>query len=72
MSTQTVTDLGQRLDALRVERGISTEQLAVAAGIAYTTLQRRLGGDGKLTVAELNRLSIALGVTAATWFEVAA
>lgn len=72
MSTQTVTDLGQRVDALRVERGISTEKLALEAGIAYTTLQRRLAGDGKITVAELGRLSAVLGVSASSWFEVAA
>lgn len=72
VSNQTDTEIGRRVDALRVARGITAEQLAVEANIPYTTLQRRLAGDGKLTVAELGRLSAILGVTAASWFEVAA
>jgi transcriptional regulator with XRE-family HTH domain len=65
-------DIGQRVDARRSELGMPVEQLALAAGIAYTTLTRRLAGDGRLTVAELRRLSATLGVTVTYWFQVAA
>jgi transcriptional regulator with XRE-family HTH domain len=73
MSRQTDTeDIGQRVEARRSELGIPVERLAAEATIPATTLIRRLAGDGRLTVAELGRLSTALGVSASSWFEEAA
>jgi transcriptional regulator with XRE-family HTH domain len=73
VTPQTETeDIGQRVDARRSELGIPVERLAAEAKIPSTTLERRLAGDGRLTVAELGRLSSVLGVSAASWFEVAA
>jgi transcriptional regulator with XRE-family HTH domain len=73
VTPQTETeDIGQRVDARRSELGIPVERLAAEAKIPSTTLERRLAGDGRLTVAELGRLSSVLGVSAASWFEVSA
>jgi len=69
MATEThADDIGLRVDALREERAISKQRLAAEARIAYPTLERRLLGDGNLSVAELRRISSALGVTTASWF----
>lgn len=71
-TTTEAVELGLRIDALRSTLGISVERLATESQIPSTTLERRLRGDGRLTVAELSRLSSALNVTPASWFEVAA
>lgn len=71
MDTNTADDLAQRVDGLREANGITVIELARDTKIPLTTLQRRLAGDGRLTVAELGRISKALNVTAASWFEVA-
>ena len=63
------SDLGQRVDALRAETGMTVVQLSATSRIPLTTLQRRLAGDGRLTVAELAHISTALNVTPASWFE---
>jgi len=73
MGTQANTeDLGLRVDALRSSLGITVQRLAADSLIASTTIERRLAGDGKLTVAELSRISAALNVSPASWFEAAA
>lgn len=73
MDTTTKTeDLGVRVDALRTDLGVTVQRLAADAQIPLTTLQRRLAGDGRLTIPELKRLSSALKVSVASWFEVAA
>ncbi len=72
MATNTDTDLGQRVDSLRAELGYTVLDLATEAKIPLTTLQRRLAGDGRLTVAELRQVSNVLRVTPASWFEVSA
>ena len=73
MGTNTAeNDLGQRVDGLRAELGMTVLDLAHEAKIPLTTLQRRLAGDGRLTVAELNQISHALRVTPASWFEASA
>ena len=73
MDTNTTkTEIGHRVDELRQSRGLTVKRLAADAQIPLTTLQRRLAGDGHLTVPELNRLSTALEVPVASWFEVAA
>jgi transcriptional regulator with XRE-family HTH domain len=68
----TTDDLGRRVDALRSDKGVTVQQLAAETQIPFTTLQRRLAGDGRLTVTELRRISAALHVTPASWFESAA
>lgn len=72
MATKSDDDLGQRVDALRSQAGITVVDLAAQTRIPLTTLQRRLAGDGRLTVAELSRISNALDVPPASWFEAAA
>ena len=71
MATNTDRD-GQRIDALRVERGLTVLELATKSQIPLTTLQRRLADDGKLTVTEARRLSLALDVTISDVLGVAA
>jgi transcriptional regulator with XRE-family HTH domain len=69
METTTDTkDIGARVDELRTARRLTSQQLAAEAKIPFTTLQRRLAGDGLMTVPELSRISAALGVTPSTWF----
>jgi len=73
MATTTPTDeLGVRINALREELGIPVQRLAAESQIPSTTLERRLAGDGRLTVSELRRISSVLNVKPASWFEVAA
>ena len=72
VTQRTADDLGTRIDNLRSRAGVSAQKLAADTNIPYATLLRRLAGDGRLTVAELHRISIALGVSASTWFEDAA
>ena len=69
MDTNTADDLAQRVDGLRETNGLTVVELARDSQIPLTTLQRRLAGDGRLTVAELGRISSALNVTPASWFE---
>jgi len=71
-TTTTTDDLGRRVDALRTDKGVTVQQLAAETQIPFTTLQRRLAGDGRLTVTELRRISSTLGVTPSSWFEVGA
>ena len=72
VTQRTVDDLGPRIDDLRSRAGVSAQKLAAEANIPYATLLRRLAGDGRLTVGELRRISLALNVSTSTWFEVAA
>jgi transcriptional regulator with XRE-family HTH domain len=70
METTTDTeDIGRKADALRIEKGVTVQALAAETKIPLTTLQRRLTGDGKITVPELFRISSALQVTPSSWFE---
>ena len=71
MATNTDRD-GQRIDALRVERGLTVLELATKSKIPLTTLQRRLADDGKLTIAETRQISLALNTTVAALLGVAA
>jgi len=71
MATDTDRD-GQRIDALRVERGLTVLELANKSQIPLTTLQRRLADDGNLTVPEARRLSAALEVSISAVLGVAA
>lgn len=68
MDTNTADDLAQRVDGLRADNGLTVVELARDSQIPLTTLQRRLAGDGRLTVAELGRISAVLNVSAASWF----
>lgn len=73
MATTTEGALAQRVDTLRRAAGFTVAELARNSDIPLTTLQRRLLGDGdEFTVAELSRISQALNVTPASWFEAAA
>lgn len=42
--------------------GKSLRAVALEAGIPYTTLDRRMRGDGKLTVSEMADIANAIGV----------
>ncbi len=47
-------------------------ELSALSSIPLTTLQRRLAGDDRLTVSELQAISSALNVALTSWFEAAA
>jgi len=65
-------DLGLRIARFASESGVSAQRLASETNIPYATLLRRLAGDGRLTVVELDRISRSLSVDPASWFEDAA
>ncbi|KGE79312.1 helix-turn-helix domain-containing protein [Halomonas salina] len=54
--------LGQHLQRLRQERGLSLSQLAAAAGIAKSNLSRLEQGNGNPTLDTIWRLAVQLNV----------
>jgi transcriptional regulator with XRE-family HTH domain len=61
--------LGARLRDLRVQAGISQEELAARAGVHRTYLGGIERGERNPSVANLHKLAQALGVDLATLFE---
>jgi transcriptional regulator with XRE-family HTH domain len=54
--------VGQRLKALRAERGLTVRDLARVSDLAFTTISMIERGKMSPTVSTLHKLSIALGV----------
>jgi transcriptional regulator with XRE-family HTH domain len=65
-STPTSTDalVRARLRALRVDRGLSQEEVAARAGMAASTLSRLESGDRRFALDHIAPLAAALGVEA--------
>src|SRR5262245_31156686 len=64
--------LGRVIASLRERRGLSQEELAVAAGITQSTLSRMERGQAQPDAFTLKRLAEALSVTVAdltTWVD---
>jgi transcriptional regulator with XRE-family HTH domain len=61
-----LTQLGKRLEILRIERGISKQHLARHAGTSRQQLWRVMTGKSELTSSLRERLAFALSVEAAT------
>jgi transcriptional regulator with XRE-family HTH domain len=59
-----LTDLGKRIEMLRIERGLSKQYLARYAGTSRQQLWRVMTGKSELTGALRSRLVDALNVTA--------
>ncbi len=59
-----LTDLGKRIEVLRIERGLSKQYLARYAGTSRQQLWRVMTGKSELTGALRSRLADALNVTA--------
>jgi transcriptional regulator with XRE-family HTH domain len=59
-----LTDLGRRVETLRIERGISKQHLARHADISRQQLWRVMTGKSELTASLRTRLADALGVDA--------
>ncbi|HEY8530883.1 MAG TPA: helix-turn-helix transcriptional regulator [Limnochorda sp.] len=57
------TELGQRLQALRVQRGLTQVQLAQRAGVSQTVIARLEAGKRSGRLETWVRLAAALGVT---------
>lgn len=55
-----LTPLGKRIEMLRIERGISKQQLARAAGVSRQQLWRVLAGKSELTTSLCERIAAAL------------
>lgn len=55
--------IGERLKALRAERGWSLEELAAESGVSRATLSRLENGEVSPTTAVLGRLCAAYGMT---------
>jgi transcriptional regulator with XRE-family HTH domain len=58
-----LTDLGKRIEMLRIERGLSKQYLARYAGTSRQQLWRVMTGKSELTGALRSRLADALKVT---------
>lgn len=59
--TPELTPVGKRIEMLRIERGISKQQLAKASGVSRQQLWRVLAGKSELTSSLCNRLAFVLG-----------
>ena len=57
-----LTALGKRIELLRIERGLSKQRLARAAGTSRQQLWRVMTGKSELTVALCHRLAEVLQV----------
>ena len=57
-----LTTLGKRLEIMRIERGVSKQQLARDAGTSRQQLWRVMTGKSELTSSLRGRLASALGV----------
>ncbi|MBI2833019.1 MAG: helix-turn-helix transcriptional regulator [Acidobacteria bacterium] len=66
------TRIGERLRALRLERGLTQEQLGERADLSYKFIGEVERGDANPTVGTLDMLATALGVTIAEFFDKAA
>src|SRR4249919_3882307 len=61
-----LTDLGKRLEILRIERGVSKQRLARHAGTSRQQLWRVMTGKSELTSSLRERLATALAIEPAT------
>ena len=61
---QFLKSLGQRIQQLRKEKGMTQQALCDKAGIARSQLTRLEAGDLNITVSTLNALAQALGFEA--------
>ncbi len=66
----TSVDVGQRVRALREERGWSLRELAQASVLSPNALSQIERGNVSPTVSTLNRIAAALGVPITTFFEI--
>lgn len=57
-----LTQLGKRLEILRIERGVSKQRLARHAGTSRQQLWRVMTGKSELTSSLRDRLAVALAV----------
>ena len=58
--TPELTPIGKRIEMLRIERGLSKQQLAKAAGVSRQQLWRVLAGKSELTSSLCERLAFVL------------
>lgn len=58
--TPELTPIGKRIEMLRIERGLSKQQLAKTAGISRQQLWRVLAGKSELTSSLCERLAFVL------------
>jgi transcriptional regulator with XRE-family HTH domain len=63
-------DLAARIISLREERGYNTRQLSILAGIGYSTLYEAEAGQKQPTVATLELICKALGITMSHFFAI--
>lgn len=64
--TPELAPIGKRIEMLRIERGISKQQLAKAAGVSRQQLWRVLAGKSELTSSLRDRLAFVLRTDAAS------
>jgi len=64
--------IGQKLRALRLERGLSQSQLAEMVGVSFQQLQKYEKGGNRISAGRLARLAAALRVPVTTFYGVIA
>lgn len=65
------TRIAGSIDALRIKKGITLDELQASTGIPRATLTRKIRNGGLFTVEELDAVSDALGVPTVSWLETA-
>lgn len=61
------TRIAGSIDALRIEKGISLDELSASTGIPRATLTRKIRNGGLFTVEELDAVSAVLEVPTVSW-----
>ena len=61
--------VGQRIKELRLERGITQQELARALGISYQQVQKYENGANRVSAGRLYILAQAIGVRIGAFFE---
>ena len=64
MTNENLTEFGQRLKALRIERGLSQEQLGLIAGLDRTYISGIERGVRNVSLINIFRIATALEISA--------
>jgi transcriptional regulator with XRE-family HTH domain len=60
--------IGERLRALRLDRGLSQSALASMAGVSFQQLQKYESGANRISAGRLMRIAAALGVPVTAFY----
>ncbi len=63
--------IGQKLRALRFDRGLSQSELGEMAGVSFQQLQKYENGANRISAGRLLRIAAALGVPVTAFYDAA-